>query len=104
MENSRNGTDRVTERIGPCNGTKRTVERNETDRFTPFLGKRCRRATQTERTDFRTFLDAYRMCMYVRTVCESPCQSQIPDFDSFLRVVDSVHLPIHFLIDQVHTW
>ena len=28
------------------------TERNGTDRFTPFLGKRCRRATQTERTVF----------------------------------------------------
>ena len=27
----------------------------------PYLGKRCRRATQTERTVFRTFLDAYRI-------------------------------------------
>ena len=39
---------------------KRTVERNGPDRFTPFLGKRCRRATQMEQTVFRTFLDAYR--------------------------------------------
>ena len=35
------------------------MQRNETDRGTkrngPFLGKRCRRATQTERTVFRTF-------------------------------------------------
>ena len=55
VENHRNGTDRATERSGPCNGTKRTVERNGTDRFMPFLGKRCRHATQTERTVFITF-------------------------------------------------
>ena len=35
MEDRRNGTDCATEQ---------TVERNGTDRFTPFLGKRCRRA------------------------------------------------------------
>ena len=64
MENSRNGTDRATERSGPCNGTKRTVERNGTDRFTPFLGKRYRRATQTERTVFRTF---FRRVPYLRS-------------------------------------
>ena len=44
-----------TERNGPWNKTERTVERNGTDSFTQFLGKRCRRATQTERTIFRTF-------------------------------------------------
>ena len=36
------------------NGTERRMERNGTDRLTPFLGKCCRRATQTERTVFRT--------------------------------------------------
>ena len=52
MEDRRNGTDRAMER---------TVERNGMDRFiiTPFLGKRCRCATQTERTVFGTFLDTY---------------------------------------------
>ena len=54
--------DRATEWSGPCNGTKRTVERNGTDRFTPFLGKRYRRATQTERTVLRTF---FRRVPYV---------------------------------------
>ena len=44
LEDRRNGTDRATER---------TVERNGTDLLTPFLGKRCRCATQTERTVFR---------------------------------------------------
>ena len=33
--------------------TEQTMQRNETNRFMPFLGKRCRRATQTERTVFR---------------------------------------------------
>ena len=55
VENSQNGTDRATEQSGPCNGTKQTVERNGTDCFTPFLGKRCRHATQMERTVLRTF-------------------------------------------------
>ena len=45
VEDRRNKTDRATER---------TVERNGTDRFTPFVGKRCRRATQTERTNVWT--------------------------------------------------
>ena len=46
------------------NGTERTVERNGTDRFTPFLGKRCRCATQTKRTVFRTFFfNAYLMSL-----------------------------------------
>ena len=44
MEDRRNGTDRATEP---------TVEWNETDHFTAFLGKRCRRAMQTEQTVFR---------------------------------------------------
>ena len=35
--------------------TERTVERNGTERFTPFLGKRCRSATQM----VEHFLDAY---------------------------------------------
>ena len=46
MEDRRNGTDHAMERKGPC---------NRTDRFTPFLGKRCHRATQMEWTVFRTF-------------------------------------------------
>ena len=49
------------ERTVQQNRTARTLKRNGTDNFTPFLGKRCRRATQTERTVFITFLDAYRI-------------------------------------------
>ena len=52
---------RPSKRNGTCNGTdrgtERTVEWNRTDRFTPFLGKRCRRATQMERTVFRTYIE-----------------------------------------------
>ena len=47
---------RPSKRNGLCNGTDRGTERNGTDRFTPFLGKRCRRATQMKRTGFRKFL------------------------------------------------
>ena len=48
-------TERTMQWNGPCNGTEQTVERNETDRFMPFLVKRCRRAMQTDRTVFRSF-------------------------------------------------
>ena len=44
--------------------TERTVQQNGPDHFTPFLGKRCRRATQTERTIFRTL---FRRVPYIRT-------------------------------------
>ena len=48
---------------GADGGTERNVERNG-----PFLGKRCRRATQTEGTVLEHFLDAYRItylyCIY----------------------------------------
>ena len=47
---------RPSKRNGLCNGTDRGTERNGTDRFTPFLGKRCRRATQMKRTGFRKIL------------------------------------------------
>ena len=57
------GSGRPSKRNGRCNemdrgtdgATKWTMERKETDRFTPFLGKRCHHATQTDRTVFRTF-------------------------------------------------
>ena len=47
---------------------ERIVQWNGTERFTPFLGKRCRRATQTDRTIFRTF---FRRVPYVRSA-ETP--------------------------------
>ena len=44
--------ERTVQRNGPWNGT---------ERFTLFLGKSCRRATQTEQTVFlEYFLDVYR--------------------------------------------
>ena len=61
VEDRRNGTDRATERSGPWNGT---------DHFTSFLGKRCRRATQTERTVFRTF---FRRVPYVHFCISAKC-------------------------------
>ena len=51
------GSGRLSKQNGPCNETDRGTER-----FTPFLGKRCHCAMQMERIDFRTFLDAYRIC------------------------------------------
>ena len=44
--------------------TERTVERNGTDRFNPFLGKRCRSATQTERTVFRKKIERVPYMVY----------------------------------------
>ena len=72
-----NETERTVERNGTYRGTKleRTVERNGTyrgtkrERFTPFLGKRSRRATQTERTVFRTI---FRRVAYMH-LCVMSC-------------------------------
>ena len=61
-------TERTMERNGPCNGTEQTVEWNGTNRFALFLGKCCLRTTQTERTVFRKFLDAYRSCIRSKVV------------------------------------
>ena len=96
VENSRNGTDRATERSGPCNGTKRTVERNGTDRFTPFLGKRYRRATQTERTVFRTF---FRRVPYICLI------SQTSFILLYLSVIHTAHggPGLEYVIDSLQS-
>ena len=61
-------TERTVQRNGPWNGTERTV-------FTPFLGKRCRRATQTNRPFLeKTFLDTY--CIHVYNFPTPPTKAQ----------------------------
>ena len=56
-------TERTVQQNGADGGMEWNVERNG-----PFLGKRCRRATQTEGTVLEHFLDAYRItylyCIY----------------------------------------
>ena len=65
----------------------KTVEtkRNGMDRFTPFLGKRCRHATQTKQTVFRKN-NWTRTVSYHRTAvysgCDTPSRLELKGFSS----------------------
>ena len=74
------------------NEADRGTERNEADRFMVFLGKRCRRATQTELTVFlEHFLDAYRSLRKIA------CGFVLDDIKS---EVSFMSMPMTVLIDM----
>ena len=79
------------------------MQRNETDRGTkrngPFLGKRCRRATQTERTVFRTFFKRVPyMYMYVHCAAHklNLCVAQTNSLTAVRSLFDTVTSIVNF--------
>ena len=101
---------RPSKRNGPCNGTERYWPWNRTERFTPFLGKRCCRATQTERTVFRTFFDAYRIGRLRLEAGSKRSRKEIEARTSIRGNTDLVaqlveHLPRkQYVVGLNHTW
>ena len=82
----------VTEPTVQRNGTERRTERN-VPWNEPFLGKRCRRATQTERTVFRTIFRrepylSFMQYQQIRSGLSDPFQGTLhPHLDYVMRGV-----------------